>query len=69
MFCTTLDPRKTKEGDFYSDLCGRFLTTSRRVNKYIHVMYVYACNAILTTAMNNKSDNEMIPFFIELIDI
>ena len=29
-------------------------------------MYVYNCNAILTTEMNNRSDKEMIWAFTEL---
>ena len=60
VFSTTVEPSTTKEGKTYSDLCGCFPTTSIRKNKYIYVMYVYDCNVILTTAMNNRSDKEMI---------
>ena len=63
VFCTTVDPSTTKEGGIYSDLCGRFPTTSSRGNKYIYVMYVYDCNTIPTTAMNNISDKEIIQAF------
>ena len=63
VFCTTVDPSTTKEGNVYSDLCGWLPTTSIRGNKYIYVVYVYECNSILTTAMNNGSDKEMIRAF------
>ena len=55
MFCTTGYPSTTNEGNCYSDICRRFPTTSSRVNKYIYVMYVYYCNYILTTSINNIS--------------
>ena len=35
---------------------------------YIYVMYVYDCNAILTTAMKNISDKEMIIAFASLTE-
>ena len=56
VICTTVDHSTNKEGKFYSDLCGRFPTTSSRGNKYIYTMYVYCCNAILTAEMKNISD-------------
>ena len=55
-----MEPSTTKEVKIYSDLCGRFPTTSSRGNKYIYAMYVYDCNAILTKAMNNRSYKDMI---------
>ena len=55
VYCTTVEASTTKEGKIYSDLCGRFPTTSSMGNKYIYVMYVYDFNAILTTAMNKRS--------------
>ena len=64
-FYTTVDPIKTKEGHFWSDLCGRFLIISREGNKYIYVMYLYDFHAILTTTMKKRSDNEMIEDFTE----
>ena len=54
----TVDPSTTKEGKFYSDLCGLFPTTSSRGNKCIYIMYVYDCNAILMTETKNGSDKE-----------
>ena len=62
-FYTTIDPITTKEGKFYSDLLGRFPTTPSRGNTYIYVMYLYDYNSILTTAMKNRSDKEMIRAF------
>ena len=35
---------------------------------YIYVMYIYGCNAILTTSMNNIIDKEMIQEFTELTE-
>ena len=68
LYCTNVDPRTNKEGKIYSDLCGRFPTTSSRGNKNIYVMYVYDFNAILTKAMNNRSDEEMIRAFTSLTE-
>ena len=68
VFYTTVYPSTTKEGNIYSDLCGRLPTTSRRGNKYVYVMYVYEFNAILTTSMKNKSDKEMIRYFTSLTE-
>ena len=66
VFCTMADPSSTKEGVFYSDLCRRFPITSSRINKDIYFMYVYCCNVILATAINNRSNKEMIRYFSEL---
>ena len=63
-----MEPSTTKEGKIYSDICGKFPTTSRRGNKYIYVIYVYECNAILTTAMKNRSDKDMIIAFTYLTE-
>ena len=63
VFCTTVGPSTTKEGNIYSDPRGRLPTTSSRGRKYIYVMYMYDCNTILTTATNNRSGNEMIQSF------
>ena len=68
VYCTTVEPKTTKEGKIYSDLCGRFPTTSSRRNKYIYVIYVYDCNAILATAMNNISEKEVIIDFTYLTE-
>ena len=68
VFLKMLDPRTTKERKIYSDLCERFPTTSSRGNKYIYVMYMYDCNAILTTVMKNISDKEMIRAFTSLTE-
>ena len=68
VFCKTVYPSTTKEGKIYSDICGSFPTTSIRGNKYIYLMYVYECNAILTTAMKNRSDKEIIRVFASLTE-
>ena len=64
MFCTTVDTSTTKEGNIYSELYRRFLIISIRKKKYIYVMFVYYCNAILTTATKNRSDKDMIISYI-----
>ena len=66
VFCTTVEPDTTEEGKIYSDLCGRSPKTSSRGNKYIYVMYVYDCNAILATEMKSTINREMIRAFTEL---
>ena len=43
----------------YYDLCKSFPMKSSRANKYIYHMYVYYCDAILTTAVNNISEKEL----------
>ena len=70
MYCSAknVEPSTTKEGNIYSDLYGRLPNTSSRGNKYIYVIYVYDCNAILTTSMNNRSDKEMIRSFTSLTE-
>ena len=66
MVCITVDPSTTKEGKFYSDLCEHFTIISSRGNEYIYYMYVYDFNNIVTTAIQNRSDKEMIWDFTEL---
>ena len=66
LYCTTVEPNIDKEGNIYSDLCGSFPINSIRGNKYIYVMYMYDCNAILTTAMNNWGDKETIRAFTSI---
>ena len=61
-----MDPSTTNEGNVYSDLCRHFPITPSRGNKYIYIMYVYDCNAILTISTNNRSKKEMIRHFTEL---
>ena len=40
----------------------------KQVNKHIYAMYVYDCNNILTKAINNISDKEMIRDFTSLTE-
>ena len=68
LYCTTVKPSTTKEGKIYSDLCGRFPTTSSRGNKYIYAIYLYDCNAILTAAINNRSEEYVIRAFTSLTE-
>ena len=68
VYCTTVEPNTTKEVKIYSDLCGRFPTTSSRGKKYIYVIYVYNFNGILTTKMKNRGDKEVIRAFTSLTE-
>ena len=68
VFFTNVDTSMNKEGKIYSNICRRLPTTSRMGNKYIYIMYVYDCNAILTTSMKNRSDKEMIRAFTKLTE-
>ena len=68
VYCPTLETSKTKEGKIYSDLCGRFPTTSSRGNKYTYVMHVYDCIAILTKEIKNRNEKEMIRAFTSLTE-
>ena len=61
-----LTPSTTQEGKFYYDLCGHFPTMSKKGNRYIYIMYVYYCNAIIKTPINNRSEKDMIHAFTEL---
>ena len=63
-----MEPSTTKEGNIYSDLCGRFPTASSRGGEYIYLMYVYNCNSILNIAIKNISDNDMIRAFTSLTE-
>ena len=68
VYCTNVDSSKNKQGKIYSDICGRFTTTSIRGNKYIYVMYMCGCNSILTTETKNRSDKDMIRSFTSLTE-
>ena len=64
VYFTTVEPSTTKEGKYILRYMRTFThTTSIRGNKYIYVMYVYDCNAILTTATKNRSYKEVIIYF------
>jgi hypothetical protein len=47
-------------GKIYTDLTGRFPTTSSKGNKYILVLYEYDGNAILAEPMKTKADAEAV---------
>jgi hypothetical protein len=62
IYTTTLETNK-----IYSDLTGRFPTTSLSRNKYILIMYDYDINSVLSTPMKNRGDKEMAKAFDFLI--
>jgi hypothetical protein len=51
----------------YTDLTGRFPTTSLSGNKYILILYDYDSNIILSIPMKNRGDKEMVRAFDLLI--
>jgi hypothetical protein len=51
----------------YSDLTGRFPTTSLSGNKYILILYDYDNNIVLPAPMKNRGDKEMVRAFDFLI--
>jgi hypothetical protein len=51
----------------YTDLTGRFPTTSPSGNKYILILYDYASNSVLSAPMKNRGDKDMIRAFDLLI--
>ena len=49
-----MDPSTTQERKMYSDLCRQFPIITSKVNRYIYVMYVYDCNAIMKNPTKKK---------------
>jgi hypothetical protein len=62
MYATTLETNQ-----IYSDLRGRFPTTSLSGNKYMLILYDYDNNSILSAPMKNRGDKEMVRAFDLLI--
>jgi hypothetical protein len=51
----------------YTELTGRFPTTSLGGNKYILILYDYDSNSVLPAPMKNRVDKEMLHAFDLLI--
>jgi hypothetical protein len=62
IYATTLETNQ-----IYSDLKGRFPTTSLSGNKYILILYDYDSNIFLSAPMQNRGDKEMVRAFGFLI--
>jgi hypothetical protein len=62
IYTTTLETNQ-----IYSDLTGRFTTTSMSGNKYILILYEYDSNSVLSAPMKNRGDKEMVRAFALLI--
>jgi hypothetical protein len=62
LYATTLETNK-----IYSDLTGRFPTTSLSGNTYMLILYDYDSNIILSAPMKNRGDKEMVRTFDILI--
>jgi hypothetical protein len=53
--------------EIYTDLTGRFPTTSLSGNKYILILYDYDSNSVLSAPMKNRGDKYMVRAFDLLI--
>jgi hypothetical protein len=62
LYATTLETNQ-----IYSDLTGRFPTTSLSGNTYMLILYDYDSNSILSAPMKNRGDKEMVRAFDLLI--
>jgi hypothetical protein len=62
IYATTLETNQ-----IYSNLTGRFPTTSLSGNKYMLILYDYDSNSILSVPMKNRGDKEMVRAFDFLI--
>jgi hypothetical protein len=62
IYAATIETNK-----IYSDLTGRFPTTSLSGNKYILILYDYDSNIVLSAPMKNRGDKEMVRSFDLLI--
>jgi hypothetical protein len=51
----------------YTDLTGRFSTTSLSANKYILILYDYDSSSVLSDPMKNRGDKDIIRAFDVLI--
>jgi hypothetical protein len=54
-------------GQIYTDLTGRFPTTSLSGNKHIFILYDYDINSVLSSLMKNRGDKETARAFDLLI--
>jgi hypothetical protein len=62
IYATTLETNQ-----IYSDLTGRFPTTSLSGNKYILILYDYDNNIVLSAPIKNRGNKEMVRAFDLLI--
>lgn len=53
-------------GQIYTDLTGRFPVQSSKGNKYVFVLYDYDSNAILSEALKNRTDTEILRAYTKL---
>ena len=60
--------RIVETGLLGTNLPGKFPHTSKRENKYIFVLYSYNSNAILIRPMKNRTEQEYIKVYQELIN-
>jgi hypothetical protein len=61
--CHYIYAETLKTNQIYSDLTGRFPTTSLSGNKYILILYDYDSNSFLSAPMKNRGDKEMVRVF------
>jgi hypothetical protein len=56
------------DGNVYTDLTGRFPTTSSKGNKYVLILYEYDGKAILAEPMKSRSDSEAVRAYTVLYE-
>lgn len=69
VYAAIIDVEDPTTGLIFSDLTGRFPTTSSKGNKYILVIYDYDSNAILAEPMRNRSDKEALQAYEVIIQL
>jgi hypothetical protein len=65
--CNYMYAAVMETNQIYTDLTGRFPTTSLSGNKYILILYEYDINSVLSDPMINRCDKDMIRAFDILI--
>lgn len=69
IYAAIVDSEDTTTGQIFSDLTGRFPTTSSKGNRYTLIIYEYDSNAILAEAMKNRSDAEALRAYAVIIKL
>jgi hypothetical protein len=65
--CNYIYAAVMETNQIYTNLTGRFPTTSLSGNKYILILYDYDSNIVLSAPMKNRGDKDMIRAFDILI--
>jgi hypothetical protein len=65
--CNFIYAAVMETNQIYTDLTGRFPTTALSGNKYILILYDYDSNSVLSAAIKNRGDKDMVRAFDLLI--